>query len=339
MGRVYRYIVVNFLQTFSSIFFTLFFLVSVLFFIRISRLTSLFNVSFSDLGQMYLFMLPQITIYTLPITFFISVALALFKMSKENETIVLFALGFDPRKIARLFFLLALVTSLFLLFNAIVFMPLSKQLNKNFIEAKKLEAKINVRPTEFGQKFDTWNLFVNRAGTHGYKDIVLYNPSMQKGETFIIAKDAHIVQDRGAITLRLHEGRLFNFLPEALRQIDYGALNISYRPKIKQIRMHSVASYWSVAKKDPKRAKDLSQAVLIALFPLVSYLFALSFGIAHVRHENPNIYLHMFVVILLFYLMVYQVSLHAPFGGTVAAFGLFYALSALYFKRKILVRY
>ncbi|OQX74168.1 MAG: hypothetical protein B6D59_03360 [Campylobacteraceae bacterium 4484_4] len=339
MGRVYRYIVSNFLQTFSSIFFTLFFLVSVIFFIRISRLTSVFNVTFSDLGQMYLFMLPEITIFTLPITFFISVALTIFKMSRDNETIVLFALGLDPRRVARLFFLLSLLVSVFLLFNAIVFTPLSKQLNKNFIEAKKLEAKINVRPSEFGQKFDQWNLFVNRSGPHGYKDIVLYNPSVEKGENFIIAKDAKIFQKDGAITLKLNDGRVFNFLPDELRQIDFKALNISYFPKIRNIRMDTVKSYWMVAKHDPKRAKDLSQAVLIALFPLVSYLFAISFGIANIRHESPNIYLHIFVVILAFYLMVYQVSLRAPFAGTIAAFGLFYAASALFFKRKILSRY
>jgi len=129
MDRITRYLLSNFAPLFLSLFFTLFFLVSVVFFITIARLTALISVSFADLGEMYLYAVPEIFSYTLPVAYFISVAMTMFQMSKENEMVVLFALSLNPRKIAKPFFFLSLFVTLFLLFNAIFLVPLSKQMS------------------------------------------------------------------------------------------------------------------------------------------------------------------------------------------------------------------
>jgi lipopolysaccharide export system permease protein len=180
MDKVTKYILVNFFQTFLSLFFTLFFLASIVFFIKISKLTQLFSVSFLDLGESYLYLLPEIIIYTMPMTFFISVTMSIYKLSRDNESIVLFALSWSPLKLAKIFLWVSLLASMFLLANSILFMPLSKQLNKNFIEYKKMEAKINIQDSEFGQKFQEWNVFISSSGEKSYKDIVLYKYSSEK---------------------------------------------------------------------------------------------------------------------------------------------------------------
>ncbi len=290
MDRVSRYLVSNFFQTFLSLFFTLFFLASVIFFIKISQLTSLFSVTFSDLGEAYLYLLPELIVYTLPITFFIAVAMTIFKMSKENETIVFFALTLSPHKIARVFFMLSLATSLFLLVNSLIMIPIAKQLNKNFIEYKKLESKINIKATEFGQKFEGWNVYINGVDDGTYKDIVLYlKDAAKKEERFIIAKSAHIEKNGSIVGIKLEEGKLFNLKNRGLDEIGYAGMKMSFQPTVKALENLGVLAYWMQSKVNKTRAKDLSINIFISFFPLATFLFAISLGVANTRHEKPNI--------------------------------------------------
>lgn len=341
MTKVSKYVLSGFFQSFLSLFFTLFFLVTIITFIRISKFTSLFSLNFVDLFEMYLYLLPEIITYIMPVTFFIAVTMAMFKMSKDNESIVLFAMSMSPTRISRLFFHLSAFVSTLLLVNALFFIPISKQLGKNFVEQKKLDAKINLKSSEFGQKFSTWNLFVNQADAHDrYKDIVLYEKSEDNAsDTFILAKDATMDKNSTILELDLHGGTVYSFKEAELRQIDYEKLKISYNPESKPLHTDQIFEYWYQAVVKKSRARDLSLAFTVALFPLASYLFALSFGIANLRHESPNVYLNMFMVIIIYYLIIYQVANAVPLLGTALAFILFYTASHLFFRKKILVRY
>ena len=107
MKLSYKYILNQFLSTNLSIFFVLFSIVSVVFFIQIANFTSSIEISFLDLLKLYSFMLPRILIFTLPIAFFIALTLTLFRLSKENESIVLFTLGFSPFLLAKFFLKIA----------------------------------------------------------------------------------------------------------------------------------------------------------------------------------------------------------------------------------------
>ncbi len=341
MDRVSRYLLGNFFGTFLSLFFTLFFLASVIFFIKISSLTSLFSVSFADLGEAYLYVLPQIIVYSLPVTFFISVAMSAFKLSNDNEMIVLFALTLSPNKMARLFFVISLFVSLFLLINSVIFIPIAKQLNKNFIEYKKLESKINIKSSSYGQKFQDYSLFINGDSKSGYKDIVLYyKDSNGSDERFIMAKEATIENNNSKITIDLKSGKLYNLQDgNKIDEFSYSDMRMSYKPNVKDLRYSTVKEYWMRAKEDKQRAKDLSINVLISFFPLASFLFALSFGIAHTRHEKPNIYLYMFLVVLIYYLLMYKISLTFPLIGTALLLILFHLASGIFFRNRILKRY
>jgi len=141
MNRVSRYLLKHFSELFSSLFFILFFITSVVFFIKITALTAIIKMNFWELGTLYIYLLPKTLVYTLPITFFIALCITLFNLSKENETIVLFTLGYDPKKIAQLFLGLSTLLSFILILDVLLLIPVSKQLNANFVEYKKAEAK------------------------------------------------------------------------------------------------------------------------------------------------------------------------------------------------------
>ncbi len=341
MSRVSRYLLGIFFQSFLSLFLTLFFLVTVITFIRVSKLTSLFSVSFMDLFEMYLYLLPEITTYILPVTFFIALTVAMFRLSKDNEIIVLFAMSLSPKRVSKLFFFFSLFISSLLLINAIFFVPISTQLGKNFLEYKKMEANVNIKSSEFGQKFSSWNLFADEAdGENRYIDIVLYErDDMEDIDTFIISSSATVDKNSSLLELNLNSGSTYSIRDQNIKRIDYERLKITYSPDTNNIKSDAIFEYWSYAKVDKKRAKQLSFAILVAFFPLVTYLFAISFGVVNLRHQSTNIYLNMFLVIIIFYILSYQVATKIPFVGTGVLLTLFYLASIYTFYKKILVRY
>lgn len=163
MDRAQNYLLKSFSTIFASLFFTLFFIASIVFFIKISIITSVITINFIELLMMYVYLLPNILIYTIPITFFIALCLSLFQLSKENETIVLFTLGYNPKKIATLFVFVSMLISVLLILNTLVLIPRAKQLNANFIDYKRTEAKFNIKATEFGQKFSDWLVYIDAS--------------------------------------------------------------------------------------------------------------------------------------------------------------------------------
>ena len=106
-------------------------------------------------------MLPRILIFTIPISFFVALAMSLFRLSKENETIVLFTLGYSSEKIARFFLFLAFIVSVSMLLISLFMMPLAENLKDNFVSYKKISANLNIKSSEFGQKFSDWLVFID----------------------------------------------------------------------------------------------------------------------------------------------------------------------------------
>ncbi len=336
--RVYKFLINKFFSAFIPLFFTLFFIASIIFFITIARFTSYLSLNFWELGEIFTYLLPKIIIYTLPVSFFVSIAIATFSMSKENENIVLFSLGYSPKKIASPYFTLALFTSLFLIINVVFILPVSKQLYKNFLEIKKLEAKINIKPTEFGQRFSDWMVFINKADEQGYKDIVLYNQKGKK-ETLILANDAKLSRQKGVLNLSLKNGKTFYITDKEIRQIDYGKMEINNFVTAEKLRNAGVLEYWIKSLTDKKRAKDFSFLLLTALFPLVSYLFAISIATVHIRHDKARVYPFLFAKVIAYYALSVIFAKTYPFIGLFVISLGFYAFSKYLFSKKVLKRF
>ena len=85
MRLVYRYLLNQFLSTQLSLFGVLFLIVSMVFFIQLARMTASIEISLGDFFKLYSFMLPRILIFTMPLSFFISLTMTLHRLSRENE--------------------------------------------------------------------------------------------------------------------------------------------------------------------------------------------------------------------------------------------------------------
>ncbi|MDR0408408.1 MAG: LptF/LptG family permease [Campylobacteraceae bacterium] len=335
MGKTNHYLLSQFISVFGSLFFTLFFITSVVYFIQIARITSVIKITFLELGKLYLFLLPKVLIFTLPITFFIALAMVLFKLSRENETIVLFTLGFPPGKIAKFFTLLSLLLSLFLVLNVLVLMPLSKELQTNFVDYKKAEARFNIEATEFGQKFSDWFIFINNSDKGYYKDIVMYSQS-DNSDKIVSAGESFVHNNQGEISLELREGKAYDITKNEINQLDFETMFIRTLLGNEVRDIGNIKTYWIDMFENRKKGEDFVFYMLIALFPLASTFFALSFGIVTYRYERSNIYLWISLVIMLYFAAVVLFKNINPIGSLVGIFTLFFILSFITFRQKIL---
>ena len=338
MGKIYKYLLADFFKTLILYFLILFFLISIIYFVRIAGMTSVMSLSFLDLIKIYLYYIPQIIIYTLPLTYFISLVVSLYNLSKDGEILVLFTLGFSPIKIAVVYSFVSLAISFVLVFNSLVLNPLSEQAVSNFIKIKKVESKINIASSKVGQNIGDWNIFSKEKEGNIYKDVILYANNYNGSEQFIIAPKAIFETVNNAISLTLYNGNSFSMGVDFV-ETSFERLRLAYVDSKEKLQHKGIIGYWQEAKSNKSRALWLCVYMLLSFFPLFSMLFAFCISVVNIRVTRRNIALWMSIVIVVYYAAVFQVAGHFPgLGGVV--FGLsFFLISIVFFKKMILQRY
>ncbi|NOR57097.1 MAG: LptF/LptG family permease, partial [Sulfurimonas sp.] len=239
--------------------------------------------------------------YTLPITFFIAATLSLFKLSTDNEMVVLFALGIHPKFIIKTLFKPALLLSLLLIFNFLVLFPHATTLSSNFVSYKKSEAKFNLSASEFGHSFGDWLLYIGTDNENEtYSDVILFNKN-KKEEIIISAKRAEIINDAGILRLKLIDGEGYSYSTEEFSQIDFETMYINDTMTTDLTTYRSPLEYWLSNDRKESKTHMLITDTLLSLFPLISLFLVASIGVVHVRHQKGRIYLYLFLGVLLYY--------------------------------------
>lgn len=341
MANLRNYIFLNFNQVFFPLFFTLFFISSVILFVKIAGLTSIVQITFYELFKLYYYSMPGVIFFTIPVSFFAGAVIALNKMSYDYEMPVLFSLGMSPRTLLRLFFKLSVLVSVLLLIISLGMVPLSKQLYKGFLEEKQNSANINIRTTEFGQKFGDWMIYINENDEENkkFKDVVMFSPTSFQKESFIMAKDAEIIGDELGIRLELSQGKAFLEQNNTLEQINYQTMQIRDMSQGAESDFAGIITHWKEAfEGDNKRAKELCASVLTSLFPFLSVFLILTFGIHNPRYQKNRSYFFIIIACSIFYGITYSASISMPFLGMIIVpvvwFGISYSL-----YRKFVAKY
>lgn len=339
MKLVYKYLLNQFLSTYLSIFFVLFGIVSMIFFLRVANISSSIEVSFLDLFMLYAFMLPRVLLFTMPVAFFVALVLCLFRLSRENESIVFFTLGFEPWKMARFFLKIAFLLSTLMLVLALVMIPIVFQLQDNFVDYKKTQVKFNYKTGEFGQKFLGWMIFIEEQSDDKYENIIMYHPkrTAEDKEQVIIAKEARVEKNDEGFAFVLRSGKMYNFEDgQRIFAGDFENLTVNTLFSNATQKFQSFYHYWSDLNQNKSRAKEFVMYVCISLFPLASTLFALSFGIVTYRYQKGFIYVGMLSVIGAYFGIL--VNFHTP--PLLASLSIFLAsfLASLFCFQKMIVR-
>ncbi len=301
MKRLKHYITANLFSLFISIFLPLFAIASVILFIKLATYTAVIQLSVWEMTKLYLFRLPEVLFYTLPITFFIASALSLLKLSNDNEIVVIFALGIKPLYIIKTLLKPALLLSMILILDFLILFPHAKVLSGNFVSFKKSEAKFNLTASEFGNNFGDWLLYLGKKENDGsFSKVFLFNKK-DKEEILISAKKAKLFNDSGILKLKLFNGEGYSYSTEKFTQITFETMLIHDTIKTNIRTYKKPLEFWLSDDRAKDKKKMLITDLLISFFPVLSLFFVISIGVIHARHGKSQIYLYLFLGIIFYY--------------------------------------
>ena len=303
MVNVRGYISSNFTKSFLTIFLPFFIIISLVFLVRISALTSKIQINLEELILLYSYSIPEIIFYTLPLSFIAALANVLINLSQGNELIALYALGMKSKKILRSLLLLGLLFSLLLATISLLAMPLSKQLYKAFKEEKRNEAKLNIVPGELGQKFGNYYMYVKDKTEDTFHDIVIYNRTNKADEQFFSSQTGQINRKENVTSLLLHEGYGYTYADTKLQQAEYETVEVFDNSPKKGFQFKNVISYWSDAKSNTKLMHKMLFFVFISFIPLLSVYLVASFTMINPRYQANHSFIVIFVTTLFFYMI------------------------------------
>lgn len=313
--KLNQYLLNQLAHTFFPIFLGLYFITSIIFLVRIAALTSVITMNVLELFQLYMYVMPSIIFYTLPISFFISLVITLAKLSSEYELIVVTSFGLNPLKILKVFFPVTLILSFALIFISVGLMPKAKFLNKRFLEHKKKEANFNIKASEFGQKFSDWLIYISDKKDKTYSDVKLFQ-TKDGTDQFVIAKSAVLNNEKGDLSFVLNDGKFFNIEQGEFNQIDYKTMDINESVRNTNVgEFTTTYEYWKSRLSKGQNEDTLAFYTLISFFPLISLFLVVAYGYYNPRYEkNRAVMMSMSFVIFYYVVMqiaVDEIALHA----------------------------
>ncbi len=335
MDKLRRYLYSHLNVLFFSIFIPLFTIASVIFMIKLATFTAVIQLSPSEMGELYLFVLPELLFYTLPLAFIVAGTLTLYRLSNDNEMVVVFSLGIAPTFLLRVLAKPALLLTFVLLVDYLVVTPYIKSISKNFIQQKQAEAKFNLTASEFGHNFGDWMLFINKSNdsARAYGDVVLFNKNLNE-EVLLIADKAELLNQQGNLQLKLSNGEGYTYNIDTFKRMQYKTLMINDVMKSDETPYSDTISYWTSSFDHDYRQRLLTTNALLSLFPSLSLFLIVAMGVVHARHQKRWIYLWLFLSIVTFY--AGSMLLHKPLHfWAIPIFSIFWLAVTYGFYRRL----
>ena len=304
MNLLNRYILRNFGHSFFPIFSALFLIMSVAFFIQISVQTSYLKVSLGEILELYLYYVPELLLYTMPVSFFAAGVISLSKLSFDLELIVLFALQGSVKHLMKPLGMIAGLMMVILLITGLWLKPKAMLMSKELIYKKEDTSQLNLKPSEYGQKFGNWLLHVEKKyDDRNYGNLIMF--SRQKNNDIIVkAEKGTIEQSKGYFNLLLSRGETYSIGSDGIKEIRFEEMRVNEKSNITKLHFTDVIDFWKewVERRNPR---DLSSAILTALFPILSLLMIVSTGVINPRHQKNRSSFYVIILITFYYAMTY----------------------------------
>ncbi len=303
-SRLHNYLLGHFAASFFPLFGALFLIASVVAFVQLSTMTSVIKMNFAEMFLLYLTHVPMILLYTLPITFFAAMTITFARLSFDLELVVIFSLKASVVQLLRPFIYLSVMLAVLLLALGLVVKPKALFIQKGFIYAKQDDAQINIRPSEFGQRFGDWMLFVGKqTDENRYEEMVLFSKGVSGGDQghFVLADRGRVDNQGGLLSLLISQGRVYQTGSESIGQIDFSRMRVNEPSHLRALEYEGVLAYWQAYKSDRKVSRELSWTLAASLFVILCLPAAATFGIHNPRFEKNRASAWALVMTLLFY--------------------------------------
>lgn len=290
--------------SFFPIFLGLFFITSVVFLVKIVSLTSVIKMNFIELFSLYLYTVPQILLFTLPISYFLSLVISISKLSSEYEMTVITSFGVGPLNIVKKLLPITLLISIALLVITLGLIPKAKYLMNSFIDYKKNEANFNIKESEFGQKFGDWLIFIEKKEDNIYKNVKLFKKENNK-EELIVSETAILENNKGNLTFKLFNGKIFIIDDSELNEIGFETMYINEIVNNQQILVFSTSlNYWILSLEYNLDNDSFVFFILTSIFPLISLMLVITFGYFNPRYEKNRAVAYSIGAVILYYVLI-----------------------------------
>ena len=331
MGRIRGFILSQFGKNYLLIFLPFFSILSIVYIIRISKLSQKISLNTGEIATLYSFFLPDILFYTLPLSFITAVTATLMKLSEDNELIALFSFGMTPSKLLKLLLLPALLFTALMMILSLYTIPQSTLAYKRFEKQKSIEAELAIAPNRLGQKFGDYIVFLGDKKGNTYQDVVLFATDNKEKRVLVIAKEGHLAHQKNQFSLNLSQGTADTFLSDTIESISYARMQLyNYSQSHSYIQFQG----WQNILKNRKSMALFIYNIFLSLSPLLTLGILISFSIINPRYQRPSIYLVSFGVAAAVYLMA---SLLKKQGTPLLLLAIslsFLLLSAFLFQKK-----
>jgi lipopolysaccharide export system permease protein len=330
-----RYLLSTLWQSFSPIFFTLFVISAVVMLLGIASLTSFIKLDFGELLTLFLYKIPMIIYTILPISIFASLISTMSKLSSGNELIVINSLGIKPTKLVREFILISIIISILSLVLSLGINEKARFYFKQFKNKKKSETKFNIKASQYGQSFGDWLIYIDAIDDkdeNKYKNMKLFQTNGDKN-IFVLSKEAKINVEEESTKMVLSNGKSFINTSSEIEQINYD--NMIMQEQLKNKTFGSYRDYWSDIDTDKDKAFEFTRNILFSIFPIISIFFILSLGYYNPRYENNNSSKNSISTIVIFYILVYQMSKQFPIDAIYIVSVGWFILGYIHYRIKV----
>lgn len=303
-----KYLFYAFAQVFFPFFIVLFFVSSVILLITVSGSSYAVKLTFLDLAYLFLYSMPNMVFFIIPITFFASCVLAISRLAYDYELLVFFSLGVKPFELVKTFFPLTLIVSITSLVFSLGAVPISKRAFDNFIERKKVDIDINLKAGEFGQKIGDWLVYAQSAEDRVYKDLVLFSINGVSFENFISAQEGRLGNEGGIFGLTLERGESYLARKVEFKKVLFEEMKIKTRVGEAPLSGYDLVDYWQDAfiHNNHSKQRKFAKAVLIAIFPILSLFLIPLIGVANPRYQK-NFSAFYVIGAIVFYFVFVQI--------------------------------
>jgi len=285
-----QYISQNFTKSFLTIFLPLFFIGSLVSIVQLSSLTKFIQIDFWEMAKLYGYNLPAMLFYTIPISFLIAVTTVLLRLSNDNELMSLFALGIKSKYIIRRLLVASVLFSILLLTLSLIKMPQAEQQYKAFRTYKTTQAKLNISPSQLGQKFGDFFVYLASKEGNLMRDIVIYTKEKNSSNRLFIAKEANIENRNSIVSLSLKDGSGYTFSENSLKMVEYKTMQIFQKIEAKSYDYKNIKEYWMKYAKNPKKKGKILFFIFISLIPIIALYIVSAFSIINPRYQRSYAY-------------------------------------------------
>jgi lipopolysaccharide export system permease protein len=318
------------------------------------------GIAFLDIARLTTYLVPGFLVFTIPISFLISILVGVGRLSGDSEWAVLRMSGLSLLRLSRPIawaavatFLVTLVTTLFLVPKGNL---ASRALLFNIAQNK---AGIGIHEKVFIDYFKDILLYADRIPINGdfLEGIFISDTHIGKTENTIIARRAYLLPDpdKHYITLRLEDGSLHTVDANlsAYRKADFHFYDIKLETDAaivggKKERKSSAEMTVQELKKTVKdrNLKDmeirelmieLNKKVAIPLTCLIFPLLGIPLGIRAHRSVRARGFTAGLIIVMIYYLLrmageaMVETGLLSPFVGVWAPYALFAVAGGLLF--------